>query len=82
MTTWCDYCEWLLGGAVFLVTWVVSIVLVLHLYWNWNFRENEIELPLINRHGLQEDLGKISVKLSIIPKTPNEKVEVGVYIFT
>ena len=41
-------------------------------------RENEIKLQLINKQGLQEDLGKIVVKLSIIPKSPHEKIEVSV----
>lgn len=40
-------------------------------------KENEMKLPLINKQGLQEDLGKIVVKLSIVPKTPSEKIELA-----
>ncbi|XP_057302904.1 multiple C2 and transmembrane domain-containing protein 1-like isoform X1 [Hydractinia symbiolongicarpus] len=40
-------------------------------------KDNEMKLPLINKQGLQEDLGKIVVKLSIIPKTPSEKIELA-----
>lgn len=40
-------------------------------------KEIELKLPLINKEGLQEDFGRIIVVLSIIPKTPNEQIELS-----
>ncbi|XP_065672712.1 multiple C2 and transmembrane domain-containing protein 1 isoform X3 [Hydra vulgaris] len=38
-------------------------------------KEYDMQLPLINLSGLEEQLGFIRVKLSVIPKSPREKFE-------
>uniref|UniRef100_A0A7M5X2R3 C2 domain-containing protein n=1 Tax=Clytia hemisphaerica TaxID=252671 RepID=A0A7M5X2R3_9CNID len=40
-------------------------------------KEHELSLPLINKHGFQEDLGKIVLKLAIKPKSTNETIELA-----